>query len=96
MQRCRRDVVPALPPRACSVPFLSLSLSLSLSLYTRSSFSFRLPLRLRAIADGSLICVWRSYCAGLMTEPPEESIAPGAFPFVSCSCVLLSPVFWQI
>ena len=95
MQRCRRNVIRAPPPpRACSVPFLPLSLSLSL--YTRSSFSFRLTLRLHAIADGSLICVWRSYCAGLMTDPPEESIAPGAFPFVSCSCVLLSPVFWQI
>ena len=85
MQRCRRDVVPAPPPRACSVPFLSLSLSLSLCVPI-SSFSFRLTLRLRAIADGSLICVWGSYCAGLMTEPPEESIAPGAFPFVLFVC----------
>ena len=51
-----------------------------------SSFSFRLTLRLRAIADGSLICVWRSYCAGLMTDPPEESIAPGAFPFALFVC----------
>ena len=85
MQRCRRNVIRTPPPpRACSVPFLPLSLSLSL--YTRSSFSFRLTLRLRAIADGSLICVWRSYCAGLMTDPPEESIAPGAFPFVLFVC----------
>ena len=85
MQRCRRDVVPPPPPRACSVPFLSLSLSLSLCIPI-SSFSFRLTLRLRAIADGSLICVWRSYCTVLMTDPPEESIAPGAFPFVLFVC----------
>ena len=66
----------------CAFPF-----SLALSLYIPiSSFSFRLTLRLRAIADGSLICVWRSYCAGLMTEPPEELIAPGAFPFVLFVC----------
>ena len=39
MQRCRRDVVPAPPPRACSVPFLSLSLSLSLYTYILFLFS---------------------------------------------------------
>ena len=85
MQRCRRNVIP-LPLRARALCLSFPSRSLSLSLYTRSSFSFRLTLRLRAIADGSLICVGGSYCAGLMTEPPEESIAPGAFPFVLFVC----------
>ena len=48
-----------------------------------SSFSIGLTLRLRAIGDGSLICVC---CSGPMAEAPEESIVPGLFPSVLLLC----------
>ena len=69
--------------QACRVLFcISSHIHLSICVPV-SSFSIGLTLRLRAIGNGSLICVC---CSGPMAEAPEESIVPGLFPSVLLLC----------